>query len=159
MSINMIVCMDKNRGIGKGNSLPWHLPKELAYFKEITKGHVVLFGRSTWDSLPKKPLPDRKNAVMTRDLKFNVPQVWRFCEIEDILWVERTHGKQVFVCGGQSLYEQCMPYADRLYITRINTEFDCDTFFHELDRSLYRVIDSPTPIIDNVYELNFTVLE
>jgi dihydrofolate reductase len=155
--------MDKNRGIGKGNSLPWHLPKELAYFKEVTKDNLVVFGKNTWESLPKKPLPDRKNAVMTRDIRFHESNVWTFHDMDDILWFARHDknykDKEVFICGGQSLYEQCLPYADRLYVTRIDAEFDCDTFFPAFDSSWYRIIDSPIPIIDNGYKLDFAIYE
>lgn len=157
--LSLIVCMDKNRGIGKNNSMPWHLPKELAYFKEITEGNLVVFGKNTWDSLPRKPLPYRKNAVITRDFRFHMSNVWTFHDIDDILWFARHDktykDKEVFICGGQSLYEQCLPYADNLYVTTINAEFDCDTFFPDFGSEWTPFIENAVPIIDNGYELHF----
>jgi dihydrofolate reductase len=151
--------MDKNRGIGKNNSMPWHLPKELAYFKEITKGHVVVFGRNTWESLPKKPLPDRKNAVFTRDLKFHVPQVWAFHELEDIFWIERMYGyKEVFICGGANVYKQLLPHADRIFLTVIDAEFECDTFFPEFNHDEWNVVSSEEDT-DNGYSFKKLILE
>lgn len=150
--ISLITCMDKNRGIGKNNSMPWHLPKDLKYFKEVTDGSVIIMGRKTYKSLPRM-LPNREHVVISESIK------WAFSSVDDALHYAKQRKKNIFVIGGATIYEQCIPYADRLYITRINAEFDCDVFFPEIDNSWHRVADSPIPIVDNGYELDFAIYE
>jgi dihydrofolate reductase len=129
--IKLIACVDRDMGIGKDNQLLTHLPKDLAHFKKTTAGHLVVFGKNTWDSLPYKPLSNRKNAVMTRDLRFRMPDVWALHHEEDVLWLGRYDGRyeHVFICGGETLYKLFLPYADELIISHMHADFESDTFF------------------------------
>jgi len=135
--ITMIACVDSNMGIGKDNKLLIHLPKDLAHFKETTEGHAVVFGKNTWDSLPFKPLPNRRNVILTGDEKFSIPQVYTYNHIKDILWLGRHYNRDVFICGGESIYKQMMPYADELIITHMDADFEADTFFPTIDENIW----------------------
>jgi dihydrofolate reductase len=155
--------MDKNRGIGKNNSIPWHLPKELAYFKKITENNIVVMGRKTYESIGK-PLPNRVNIVISgtqdisNDSTLTFPSVDNFMsflnayKLVDIMTGE---GLDIYIIGGATIYEQFLPYADELYITTINEEFDCDTFFPKFGDEWTPIIESAVPIVDNGYELHF----
>lgn len=129
--INIIVAMDKNGGIGKDNKLLAHIPKDLKHFKEITNGHTVVMGYNTWLSLPKKPLPNRRNIVLTtKDIKLDGAEVVH--SVDEVLETTKDD-KDVFVIGGAKVYEQMIPYTDRIYSTHILHEFEADTFFPEVD--------------------------
>ncbi len=153
--INLIWAMDKNRLIGKDNDLPWHYKEDLQYFKEITLNHTVLMGRKTFDSIVsriKKPLPKRKNVVLTRTIKES-----EFDNVEYINNVDEYLSnlkEDIFVIGGSSIYEQTLKYADRLYITHIDNEYEGDAYFPEIDLSEYKKIKS-----DKSGELEFAVYE
>lgn len=124
--INAIVAHTrKDRVIGKDGSIPWYYPEDLKHFKEITSNHTVIMGRKTWESLPEKfrPLPGRKNIVITRDLSYEAPSA----EVFDSL--EKSLEDDAFIIGGATLYAQALPFIDTLYVTVIEKEFEGDTFF------------------------------
>ena len=127
--ISMIVAMDKKRGIGKNNGLLAHIKPDLEYFKRVTEGHTIIMGYNTYLSLPIRPLPNRKNIVITRkDIKIDGTIILH--SIDDTLkWIEKSNEKEIFICGGGRIYQQFMPYADKLYITHIFHSFDADKFF------------------------------
>ncbi|HHT51138.1 MAG TPA: dihydrofolate reductase [Eubacteriaceae bacterium] len=127
--ISMIVAMDKKRGIGKNNGLLAHIKPDLEYFKRVTEGHTIIMGYNTYLSLPIRPLPNRKNIVITRkDIKIDGTIILH--SIDDTLkWIEKSNEKEIFICGGGKIYQQFMPYADKLYITHIFHSFDADKFF------------------------------
>lgn len=130
--INIIVAVDKNKGIGKNNSLLAHIKPDLKYFKNTTNGHAVVMGYNTYLSLPKKPLPNRTNIVLTtKELELDGAIVVH--SIEELLTTIKSLNQEVFICGGASLYKQMLPYADRLYITHIFEAFDADTFFPDIN--------------------------
>ena len=131
--MNIIVAIDKNRGIGKDNDLLAHISPDLKYFKETTLNKVVVMGYNTYMSLPKRPLANRTNIVLTsKNVDLDGAIVVNSLDnlLKKINEFE-SDGKEVFVCGGAKVYEQLMPYADKLYITHIMHEFDADTFFPE----------------------------
>lgn len=130
MSISMIWAMSKNGVIGKDNGMPWRLPKDMAFFKEQTTGHTVIMGRKTWESFNGKPLPNRKNVILTRrEQTFDGAEVIHSVEEG----VEMAKEQPLFVIGGATVYTAFMPYADRLIVTQINETFDGDTFMDEVD--------------------------
>jgi dihydrofolate reductase len=137
--IKMIACIDRKMGIGKDNKLLTHLPKDLAHFKRTTEGHLVVFGKNTWDSLPIKPLSNRKNAVMTGDLKYRMVDVWTLHHLEEVLWLGQRDKRyeHTFICGGDSVYRQLMPYADELIISHMDADFEADTFFPAIDEDIW----------------------
>ncbi|MBT8433652.1 MAG: type 3 dihydrofolate reductase [Gammaproteobacteria bacterium] len=134
--LSLIVAMDDNRLIGNKNKLPWHLPADLAYFKRTTMGKPVVMGRKTYQSIGK-PLPGRRNIVITRDAAFSAPG----CEIANSIETALSltgECDEVMLIGGASLYEQTLARATQLYITRIHHSFEGDTWFPEIDLSEWK---------------------
>lgn len=124
--IALIVAMGKNRVIGLNNEMPWHMPADLAYFKKVTTGHPVVMGRKTFESIGR-PLPNRKNIILTTDLSYEQSECIIAHSVEEAL----SYGKQetIFIIGGAQIYKQFLPFADKVYITKIDGEFEGDTFF------------------------------
>lgn len=121
--------MDKNRGIGLNNHLPWSLPYDLDYFKHITLGHPIIMGRKTFKSF-KRPLQGRNHWVLSQSLPpQDNPLVTIFSEFEEVLRKAQEHKGLVFVIGGAQLYKQFMPYTEFFYLTEIDAEFKVDTYF------------------------------
>ena len=130
--LSIIVAIGENYEIGRKNQLLCHLPDDLKHFKEITGGHTVLMGENTWLSLPKRPLPKRRNIVLTLDkgktyegaeMAYSIDEALRLCQSEE----------EVFIMGGASIYRQFFPLCDKLYITRMQSSFpDADVFFPEI---------------------------
>lgn len=125
--ISLIVAHDNNRVIGYENKMPWHLPGELQYFKEQTMGKPMIMGRKTFDSIGR-PLPGRKNIVITRNENFHVEGVEVATSIEGALKLAGDV-EEVMIIGGEQIFKMVLPIADRLYITHIEHDFNGDTFF------------------------------
>lgn len=124
--------MTEQRVIGNNGKLPWSIPRDLALFKQLTQGNTVLMGRKTFDSLPKKPLPDRQNIVLTSQ-QLTFPDV-DFCQtLEQALETAQSYQKPIFVMGGASIYQLTLPLADRLYISHIKYPYPGDAYFPEFD--------------------------
>ncbi len=140
--LSLIVAISKNNCIGKDNKLPWNIPEDLKHFKEITKGKTVMMGRKTFESILGylgKPLPGRKNIVITRNADYKAPEsVEIFSNWEEA--VKKYANEDVFVIGGASLYAQTVNSADTLYITHVDKEVDGDTFFPPIDSKKWKVI-------------------
>lgn len=131
--INIIVAVDKNFGIGKENKLLTNIKSDLEYFKSVTEGHIVVMGYSTYLSLPKRPLPNRLNIVLTRrdiELEGSIV-IHSIDELFDKL-KELGEDREVFICGGESIYRQMVHYADKQYVTHVFDSFDADTFYPEI---------------------------
>lgn len=129
--ISMIAAIGKNRELGLNGDLCFHLKEDMKWFKEKTMGHAILMGRKTWESLPKRPLPGRVNIVVTRDNLGADDCPDRV--IHDLqAFVAEPHEEEIFVIGGGMLYWEMMKYADKLYLTEIETEAEADTFFPEV---------------------------
>lgn len=135
VKISLIAAMSKNRVIGIKDSLPWHLPDDLALFKNVTLGHVMVMGRKTLDSLPGL-LPGRQHWVLSRTLtSTNSGGVEFFTSIPSLIEKASTMGlKELFVIGGGDIYEQFLPLATQIYLTTVDTTMSGDAYFPELDR-------------------------
>jgi len=131
--IAIIVAKSKNNVIGSNGSIPWNVPKDLKYFKELTEGNTVIMGRKTYESLPKdnKPLPNRINIVITRDSNFTANGCIVVSSIEEAI-LKVDNRKDTFIIGGGEIYKQAINFVDKIYITEINGEFEGDTYFPEL---------------------------
>ena len=125
--ISLIVAHDNNRVIGYENKMPWHLPGELQYFKEQTMGKPMIMGRKTFDSIGR-PLPGRKNIVITRNENFHVEGVEVAASLEEALKLAGDV-EEVMIIGGEQIFKIALPITDRLYITHIEHDFNGDTFF------------------------------
>ncbi|ADU31667.1 dihydrofolate reductase [Evansella cellulosilytica] len=157
--ISMIAAMGKNREIGLNGEMPWHLPNDLKFFKKTTSGHSVLMGRKTYESIGR-PLPNRRNLVVTRSESFHADGVEVLHSLDDVKPLVNSE-EEFFVIGGATLYEQLMPIAKRLYITSINAEFEADTYFPAIDEIEWKIVSSEKGIVDekNKYEHTFQVFE
>ncbi|XZF13018.1 dihydrofolate reductase [Chitinophagaceae bacterium MMS25-I14] len=138
MIISMIVAAGQHNEIGIHNNLPWHLPKDLKFFKQTTLGKPVIMGRKTFDSLGGKPLPGRLNIVLSRQEDLSLPEgVLHFNDIRDaIARLEEEKNEEGFIIGGGKIFEESIDLADRLYITRVETTVaGADAFFPHIDHS------------------------
>ncbi len=139
--ISLIAAVSDDRGIGKDNDLLWHIPEDLKRFKNLTMGKTLIMGKKTWESLPRKPLPGRKNIVLT-----DIPGECIDCSItaysvEDALG-KCSPGEEIFIIGGASVYRQFMPLAGRLYITHVHRKARADVYFPKIDMRIWKVVEN-----------------
>ena len=127
--IALIAAIDKKGVIGSDGKLPWHIPSDLKWFKEITSGHPVLMGRKTWDSFPRKPLPNRQNYVLTRSDRELQGAIAVRSEEDLLQLLAENKNNKLFVIGGASVYDALISEASDLYITHVEADVDGDTFF------------------------------
>jgi len=140
--IVIIAAVARNRVIGKDNKLLWNIPEDMAHFKALTSGHTVIMGRKTWESLPPRfrPLPGRRNIVISRQADFPAPGAEVADSLENALKLASTQGPAadsmvaatVFIIGGEQIYKQAMAVADRLEITEVDLEPEGDAWFPEI---------------------------
>lgn len=134
--ISLIVAMDRKRGIGIANQLPWKLPEDLAHFKRTTTGHAIIMGRKTFDSIGR-PLPGRRSIVVTRNPDWRHEGTQVAATPEQACALAR-HEQEAFIIGGAEIFEQTITLADRMIVTEIDAEFDCDTFFPQVDQASWQ---------------------
>ena len=131
--IKIIVSISKNRVIGDSNKLIWHLPADLKRFKEVTGGHPIVMGRKTYQSIGR-PLPNRRNIIITRDENYEVDGCEVVNSIEEALLLTNS---DCFIIGGGEIYKQTLHIATQIYLTQVDEDFDGDTTFPELPDSWY----------------------
>jgi len=163
--LSLMVAKASNRVIGRNNKLPWYLPNDLKYFKQVTFGKPVIMGRKTWDSLGK-PLPGRTNIVITRQPDFQAEGAKVVATLdeavtmaENVAFIEGQD--EAVVMGGAEIYALALPKADRLYLTEVHAEVDGDTWFPEYDTAEWKEIgreDFPAEG-PNPYDYSFVVYE
>jgi len=139
--MKLIVAVDEKGGIGKGGKLPWNLPEDMEFFKEITQGGIVIMGRGCYESIPKKfrPLPNRLNVVLTRFKDAQYPGCLVHNSILDVLEDDYLVSKDdVWVIGGAQIYDSFINIVDEMYITHVNGNFDCDTHFPDIVLSRWK---------------------
>lgn len=157
--ISFLVAMDENNVIGYENDMPWHLPRDLKFFKEKTIGHKIIMGRKTYESIGR-PLPKRENIVLTRNKATNdYPEEVQVIHSLDVVlkWNKMNSQEEYIIIGGGVLFEQSLDYADRLYITRICEKFPGDTYFPFFDESEWELTSRESGMRDekNDYEYYF----
>ncbi len=134
--ISLVVAVSENGVIGSRNSLPWKLPDEIKRFRELTRGHAIIMGRKTWESIGR-PLPDRRMLVVTRDpAKLAGTPVEAFASLDAAL--AAAGEGEVFVIGGGEVYREALPKAERVYFTRVHATIEGDVTFPELPESQWR---------------------
>ena len=144
MSINIIAAIAKNRVIGLKGRLPWNIPKDLSYFKKMTSGKnsAVIMGRKTWDSLPIKPLPNRRNFVLTKNnFHSTFPDGLVLKEPDDVIRLKKIYSN-IWIIGGESIYSEYInkPYIERIYLTEIGEEYEGDTYFPILPHHFVKIM-------------------
>ena len=161
MILSLLVAAAENNVIGKDNQLPWHLPNDLKYFKNLTWGMPILMGRKTFESIGK-PLPGRKSIVITRNKDWQHENVTTVHSIEEAVQNATALGvKEVFVIGGAEIFKTSLATANRIYLTRIHQEFEGDVYFPELSAAEWQLMSSRFCQADekNKYDHTYEVWE
>ncbi len=160
MIVSQIAAIGTNRELGKSNALLWNLPTEMQYFRATTKGHAVIMGRKTFESIGRA-LPNRRNIVITRDTNFASEGVEVAHSVDEALALFKDSNEEVFIIGGAQIYGEAMPKTDRLYITRVKSTFDADTFYPAFDETEWNKIKSEDHFADtdHAYDYTFEVWE
>jgi dihydrofolate reductase len=138
VKVSLVAAVARGGVIGNGNAIPWRIPEDAQRFRALTMGHPVVMGRRTWDSLPDRfrPLPGRRNVVVTRNADWQANGAERAGSLEDGLHL-LDGAPQAFVIGGGELYADALPLADELLLTEIDVDIDGDTWFPSWDRTAF----------------------
>lgn len=152
--ISIIVAIAQNMAIGKNNDLLWHLPADLKHFKQLTSGNTVIMGERTFFSLPVRPLPKRRNIVITDKPDLQLDGCEMAHSIDEACALCR-HDDENFVIGGGSIYRQFMALADTLYITWVYRDFEADTFYPDIDESVWEQTELSERMYDAEANLEF----
>ena len=155
--ISIIVAIARNFAIGRNNELLWHISDDLKRFKKITSGHQVIMGKLTYLSLPIRPLPNRKNIVIT-----DVPgETFEGCttvySIDEALNLCNEQ-EESFIIGGGSIYRQFLPHCNKLYITKVHKDFEADTFFPQIDFTQWNLVEAEDHGPDSASDFSYTFL-
>ncbi len=169
MKVSLLVAVAENRVIGRDGRLPWYLPADLKYFKKLTRGHTVIMGRKTHESIIErlgKPLPKRRSLVLSRDPSYQAPGVEVASSLEQALEIAagepevtpEAGERNIFVIGGAAVFAEALPLADRLYLTRVHAEVDGDVFFPEIDDASWLLISEDPREADQRHAYPFSFL-
>jgi dihydrofolate reductase len=159
--LSLIAALDAANGIGKDNDLMWNLPADMRFFKETTKGHVVIMGRKNYDSIPEKyrPLAGRTNVVLSRKPNFEAPDCLVFDSFENcVASLELAPDQKAFIIGGAEIYKLALEsgLVDEMYLTHIDKTYGADTFFPDFNEQPYRKTLIFNQLIDERHEAAFT---
>lgn len=139
ITISLVVAAAENNAIGKNNTLLWHLPNDLKFFKNTTWGMPVVMGRKTFESF-NKPLPGRRNIVITRNNDWKAESTLRAADLQEAInLAEQEAVREIFIIGGGEIYRQAMPLAKKIFLTRVHADFDADTYFPDIDTAQWRL--------------------
>lgn len=163
MMISQIVAIGKNRAMGINNALPWHLPEDMKFFREKTKGHVMIMGRKTFESLGT-PLPHRQHIIITRqaDFKYDHPRVKIVSNLQQALQATQEFlpqwPEEVFIIGGSGVFKEAFPITNKIYLTLIAQDFAGDVFYPDIPENQFimtektEVTTSPIPFAFTTWE-------
>lgn len=134
--MKLIVAVDKNWAIGKNNRLMWSIPADMKFFRETTKGNIVIMGRKTLESFPQsQPLKNRVNIVISKNPDYKVKDAVVVHSVEEALEEAKKYEGETFVIGGESIYRAMLKYCDTALVTKIDHAYDADTYFPSLDEN------------------------
>lgn len=159
---SIIVAVSRNRVIGKNGDIPWYLPDDLKRFAKITKGHTVIMGRKTYESIIEKlgkPLPDRKSVVITSQHNFDAPGCVVLQSVDEAIHIFSKRDDEIFVIGGSEIYKQFMPITEKLYVTEVNVECDGDAFFPNYDHKEWNIVFGENHSVDVKHAYAFLFIE
>ena len=158
MTISIIVAATENNVIGDDNDLVCKLPDDMKFFKRITTGHHILMGRKNYESI-NRPLPNRENLILSRDPHYRVDGAYTFTDVESaVKFANNNDQEELMVIGGGNIYRQLLPETDKIYLTRIHTEIDGDTYFPILDDEEWEITHEKFHEADDKHEYSFTYL-
>ncbi|MBO4371715.1 MAG: dihydrofolate reductase, partial [Bacteroidales bacterium] len=135
-NLSLIVAVAENGAIGKNNDLLWHISADLKHFKALTTGHCIIMGRKTYESFPKRPLPNRRNVVITNNMDYCEEGCEVVHSVEEAIALCKDD-EQSFVIGGATVYRKFVPLVNNIYLTTVFATFEADTFFPEIDLSQF----------------------
>ena len=159
--IALIVAVAQKGIIGKNNQLPWHLPKDLAYFKKITMDCPVIMGRKTYDSIGKA-LPNRSNIVITRNQNYRLSDADVVNSLDEAIFLAKKHQpREIYIIGGASIFLKSLNLIDKIYLNKILADLNGDTFLPEIDWLKWHLVSCEHQMADekNAYAINFEVYE
>ncbi|WP_432708050.1 dihydrofolate reductase [Pedobacter sp.] len=159
MILSIVVAISENNAIGKDNKLLWHLPADLKHFKETTSGHTIIMGRKTYESIGR-PLPNRRNIVITRNSELALEGVEVYNGMEQALTQCRNEA-EVFIIGGAEIYKHALKHASKIYLTRVHETYEADTFFPELEPESWTEtqVEHYQPEAKNPVAYTFSILQ
>jgi dihydrofolate reductase len=158
MTLTAIAAVAQNGIIGNNNDLIWRLPDDLKHFKTLTKGHTIIMGRKTWESIGARPLPHRKHIIITRNLEYDAPGAEVVCTIDEAIELARGD-VQPFIVGGGEIYKLAMPFVKRLELTIVHHDFQGDTKFPDIDMDAFMEVEKEFHPADEKHEYDFTFLK
>ncbi|QQE10808.1 dihydrofolate reductase [Planctomycetota bacterium] len=159
--LSLIVAMSENRVIGREGDLPWHLPDDMKWFVNKTKGHPVIMGRANFDSIGNKPLPNRHNIVLTRDANYSVlptEGLTVLSDVRDAINMAQSQNEEPFIIGGEQIYKLAMPFVTRMYITLVHAHVDGDRYFPNFNPSDFEITNKIEHPADDRHIHPFTFL-
>ena len=156
MTISLVVAASTNNVIGSDGGLPWHLPDDLRHFKRLTTGNPIVMGRRTFESIGR-PLPDRRNIVMTRDAAYAAEGCDVVSSIDEVLDLV-SDAEEVMIIGGGQVYRDFFSYADRIYLTRVQADVEGDTYFPDVDEAAWQLVSSEPHAADEKHAYAFDVM-
>lgn len=160
MSISIIVAASENDVIGTNNTLPWHLPADLKYFRQLTTGHTIIMGRKTYESIGR-PLPNRRNIVISQNPQFKAAGIEIIHQLDDLQKLINPD-EESFIIGGDLIYQQSMNLADKIYLTRVHTMIqDGSAFFEKPNPDVWEKTSSKFHLADekNPFDYTFEVYQ
>ncbi len=152
--LTLIVAAAENNAIGKDNKMLWHLPNDFKYFKKNTLEHSVVMGRKTFESIGK-PLPERRNIILTRDMNYTHEEVDVANSVQEVLNYCRDE-REIFIIGGAEIYKQTLPLADKVLLTRVHTTIDGDAYFPELLDHEWNLVSAEKHDKDEKHAFDYT---
>ncbi|MBO4741286.1 MAG: dihydrofolate reductase [Bacteroidales bacterium] len=157
-NLSLIVAVAENGAIGKNNDLLWHISADLKHFKALTTGHCIIMGRKTYESFPKRPLPNRRNIVITNNMDYREEGCEVVHSVEEAIALCKDD-EQSFVIGGATVYRQFLPLVNKIYLTKVFATFEADTFFPEIDLSQFEQTAASEVFTDEKSGLRYQFLE
>ena len=156
--VNLIVAVDKNFAIGNKGDIPWHISADMKYFRNTTSGKSIIMGRKTLESFPgSKPLPNRKNIVLTRNKDFKIEGAFVVNSISEALMAA---DDDCFIIGGGEIYKMFLPYVKYAYVTKVDSEFEADTYMVNLDKEDgWKLHKKGETLSENGIEFSFDIYE
>jgi len=159
MKLSLIVAVAENGVIGHNNQLIWHLPNDLKQFKRLTTGHCIIMGRKTFDSIGK-PLPNRTSIIISRNSDFQVAGCITVDSLENaILEAKKIGNEEAFVIGGAEIYRLALPMVDKIYLTEVHHAYEGDTFFPEIDKSIWQETQREDFETDEKHQVKYSFVE
>lgn len=153
---SIIVAASENNVIGKNNTLPWRLPADLKRFKQLTSGHAVIMGRKTFESIGK-PLPNRKNIIVTRDIQYSVPAAYIAHSLNEAVALCHDDTEPFFI-GGSEIFRSSMQFVQRIYLTLVHTQIDGDVFLEPISPEVWDEVYREAHRADEKNEFDYSFI-